>query len=563
MFSFFLLLQSPVAAQSLLLEGQVRDQVSQAPVPFATLGIQQQPLGSVADAQGRFHFRVPTTLLASGAVQLVVSCVGFTPAAVPVAAFRAGPQTVQLRAAAVELGDVTVRPGNVTTKTFGRTGASAFMVARMYTEPALEQDELGKEQGTILDLDPDCRLRELRFHVAFNRFQRVRFRLNLYAVQAGRPAAPVPHPDILFEVTQPRGWVSVDLTPYRILLQNHRQVAVTLQWLQSEAAPGTPKAFGLSAVPTPGHAILFRDKSQAPWREVRPGHLSLFLTADSYRGAAPRRSAPTPATYAVPDSLKYLQFVEHPQPAPPDSHHYGDSAAAGHYVPVRGARLYYEEYGQGAPLLLLHGNGQSVAAFERQLAPLARHFRVIAVDTRAQGKSRDFTTGPLSYDLFAADAWQLLQALHLERASVLGWSDGANTALQLALAHPAAVDRLVLMAPNLFPTEQALAPGVLAGLREQLLSLPARPDTSARQQARLVQLLLEEPRLSFTELAAITAPTLVLAGQYDLIRETHTRAIARHIRGARLAIFPGASHNAPQEIPALFNQTVLDFLLTP
>ena len=558
----FLLPDFPAQAQNRQLEGLVLSQTDATPVPFATLGIRHQPLGSVADAQGRFRFAVPAAT--ADTAHLIVSCVGYEPATVAVGAFRTGGQRISLRPAPVSLGGVTVRPGRVKTKTFGRTGAATFMTAALYTEPDLIRDELAKEQGTILRLDRECLLRDVNFHVAFNRFAQVRFRLNLYSVTAGRPDQPLLHQDITFAVTQPRGWVKIDLRPYHLLLRGHRDVAVTLQWLQSEAIPGARKAFALSAVPAPGSGILFRDKSQDRWREVRPGRLSLYLTADSY-GRPGRDPAMPPSAdqYVVPDSLKYLEFVEYPAPGPPPMRHYGDSAAVGHYVPVAGGTLYYEQYGQGAPLLLLHGNGQSIAAFHHQIGELARYFRVIAVDTRAQGKSRDATTTPLSYDQFAADAQLLLDALHLGRVSILGWSDGANTALKLALAHPESVQRLVLMGANLFPTPQALAPGVLAGFRQQLQALPAASDSTSRTRARLLHLLLEEPQLRFTDLRALAAPTLVLAGQYDVIREAHTRAIAEHIPGARLEIFAGASHNAPQEIPQRFNRAVLDFLLAP
>ncbi|GAA4010599.1 hypothetical protein GCM10022408_23660 [Hymenobacter fastidiosus] len=557
-----LLLGFGARAQNRLLEGQVVDQVSQAPVPFATLGIPNQPLGSVADAQGNFRFAVPAAI--ADTARLIVSCIGYESAPVAGLSFRGGRQRVALRPAPVSLGGVTVRAGRVKTKTFGRTGAATFMTAGLYTEPDLVRDELAKEQGTIIRLDQECLLRDVNLHVAFNRFRWVRFRLNLYSVTDGRPDQPLLTQDVTFTVAQPRGWVKVDLSPYHILLRGHRQVAVTLQWLQSEAVPGTPKAFALSAIPTPGQRILFRDKSQDRWREVRPGQLSLYLTADSYADSGPAKDAPAAAPeYVLPDSLKYLQFLENPPPGQVATRRYGDSLAAGHYVAVRGARLYYEQYGQGAPLLLLHGNGQSIAAFHRQIGELARHFRVIAVDTRAHGKSRDTTTGALSYDLFAADIHQLLGALQLGKVNILGWSDGGNTALTLALAHPESVNRMVIMGANLFPTAQALAPGVLEDFRRQLQTRSARPDTAAQTQTRLLHLLLEEPRLAFTDLHAITAPTLVLAGQYDVVRDAHTRAIAQHIAGAQLVVFADASHNAPQEIPLRFNQTVLDFLRQP
>jgi hypothetical protein len=103
---------------------------------------------------------------------------------------------------------------------------------------------------------------------------------------------------------------------------------------------------------------------------------------------------------------------------------YGHNAAAGHTCQLPGVKLYCETYGQGEPLLLLHGNGQSINSFRRQIDAFAPHFRVIAVDTRAQGQSVDTLTAPLTYDLFATDMKTLLDSLRLPSAHVVGWSDG-------------------------------------------------------------------------------------------------------------------------------------------
>jgi len=481
----------------------------------------------------------------------------------PLAAWPAGPQTIRLHPTRVALSEVVVRGGKVKTKTFGRTGASTFMVARMYTEPDLVSDELAKEQGTLVAVDPYCVLRDVNFFVAFNRFRAVTFRLQLYSVRQGLPDRPLLRRNVFVDVTQPRGWVRVDLQADSLVLRGLPEVAVTLQWVHSEASEGSQKAFGIAAVPTPGHSILFRDKSQAPWRAVKPGNLSVYLTADSYqepnKGTSPSSLPPE----AAGDDLSQQaidRVLGQGGTRPRSTHHYGDSAAVGHYVSVAGARLYYEEYGQGPPLLLLHGNGQSIQAFSQQIGSLAQHFHVLAVDTRAQGKSPDATAGPLSYRLFAEDVRQLLDSLHLRHVALLGWSDGGNTALELALRYPAYVSRLVVMGANLFPTDQALDPALLTILRQQLPLLQAQADPAARQQARLYELLLTEPQLTFAELARLQAPVLVLAGEHDLVLEAHTRAIAAHLPHASCFVFPGASHNAPWEIPTAFNQRVINFL---
>ncbi|RZK29686.1 MAG: alpha/beta fold hydrolase, partial [Hymenobacter sp.] len=495
--SLLWMLVIPGWAQNRVLVGVVLDQVTQQPVPFATLGVPQQPLGTAANEAGAFRLVLPAT---ASPTAVVVSSVGYEAATLPLATWPTGPQTIRLRPARVALGEVVVRGGKAKTKTFGRTGTSTFMVARMYTEPDLVSDELAKEQGTIVPVDPYCVLRDVNFFVAFNRFRTVTFRLQLYSVRQGLPDRPLLRRNIFVDVTQPRGWVRVDLQADSLVLRGLNEVAVTLQWVRSEAQEGSQKAFGIAAVPTPGHSILFRDKSQALWRAVKPGNLSLYLTADSYQlsnHSASARPVDTPATSDTLSQRAVDRVLGTGGGPPRSSHHYGDSAAVGRYVPVAGARLYCEQYGQGLPLLLLHGNGQSIKDFNQQIGSLAQHFRVIAVDTRAQGKSQDATTGPLSYRLFAEDMRQLLDSLHLRQVAILGWSDGGNTALELALHYPTYVSRLVIMGANLFPTDQALDPALLTILRRQVPLLQAEDDPAARTQARLYQLLLTEPQLTF------------------------------------------------------------------
>lgn len=237
---------------------------------------------------------------------------------------------------------------------------------------------------------------------------------------------------------------------------------------------------------------------------------------------------------------------------------YGHNASAGHTCQLPGVKLYYETYGQGEPLLLLHGNGESINSFRQQIDAFAAHFRVIAVDTRAQGQSVDTLTAPLTYDLFATDMKTLLDSLHLPSAHVVGWSDGGNTGLLLAQHYPTYVRKLVTMGANLFPTPEAVEAKMLRQAKSGRQTLLKQGKTA---QARLLTLVLTEPHLTYADLAMIQAPILVLAGEKDIIKRAHTQAIATHLPHAQVVIFPGVTHYAPQENPTLFNKTVLNFLL--
>ena len=156
----------------------------------------------------------------------------------------------------------------------------------------------------------------------------------------------------------------------------------------------------------------------------------------------------------------------------------------------------------------------------------------------------------------------LLTTLHLAKAHVVGWSDGGNTGLSLALHHSEKVDRLVTMGANLYADTTAVTVATLKEVRQgRMLTTLMWPFSKRMRQMRpLVVLLLKYPRMKPAELLAIKAPVLVLAGEKDIIKEAHSRLIARSIPKGQVRILPGLTHYAPQENPALFNAAVLEFL---
>jgi len=239
---------------------------------------------------------------------------------------------------------------------------------------------------------------------------------------------------------------------------------------------------------------------------------------------------------------------------------YGSNDSAGKYAGVNGIRLYYEEYGKGAPLLLLHGNRGSIADFSKQIGEFSERFRVIAVDSRGQGASSENGL-PYSYQLFAEDINALLGSLHLDSVYILGWGDGGNTGLIMAMKYPKKVKKLAVMGANIFVDETVVDKAYLKNLAEQKEEEKGDSSVRARNELRLIHLLETEPRLQFAQLERITCPVLVMAGEKDDIKELHTRDIATHIPHHQLMIFPGGTHYVPVENPGPFNKLVADFFL--
>ena len=246
-------------------------------------------------------------------------------------------------------------------------------------------------------------------------------------------------------------------------------------------------------------------------------------------------------------------------PNGPKPINYGNNAAASGKVKVKDAELYYETYGAGEPLLLLHGNSQSISVFKKQIKAFSKTYKVIAVDTRGQGKSTDSSMAPLSYDLYAEDMRTLLDSLHISKTNILGWSDGGNTGLIMAAKYPKYVKKLAVTGACTNPNE-AVSANTLAEVAKAIESLKSKSDMKSKYQVRLFTMLLTEPHITASDLKNIKAPVLVMAGEKDMILETHTRFIAANIPKSQLFIFKGASHYVPVEMVSEFNAKVLSFL---
>lgn len=230
----------------------------------------------------------------------------------------------------------------------------------------------------------------------------------------------------------------------------------------------------------------------------------------------------------------------------------------GKYVDINGVKLYYEVYGEGEPILMIHGNGGSFSCFENQVVEFSKHFKVVLVDCRGRGNSSYQKGVELTFELQVEDINLFLDKLNIKKTNILGWSDGGIIGLLLAIKHPETVNKLVASGANIFPD------GALH--QEELKKWTTDLENNNKNHENdlaidLNNLDINYPNLKYSDLNVIKSKTLIIAGDHDEIKSEHTLKIYESIPDAQLAILPNSTHSALIENSTLFNEIVLRFLM--
>jgi pimeloyl-ACP methyl ester carboxylesterase len=243
---------------------------------------------------------------------------------------------------------------------------------------------------------------------------------------------------------------------------------------------------------------------------------------------------------------------------------YGHNKAVGKYYNIRGFKMYCEVYGQGQPLLIIHGNHGSINNFVYQIPYFSKKYKVIVADSRAQGNSAD-KGDSLTYEMMADDYAALLDAMKIDSAYVIGWSDGGINGLLLAIRHPEKVKKLASTGANLVPDTTAVPQEIWDFALPTYTALKNKVNKNAleKNEYKLYCLLAEQPHISLNQLQTIKCPTLVIGGDHDVIKEEHTMLIYKNIPKAYLWILPGSGHSTPVIYKDDFNKVVDRFFSSP
>jgi len=248
-----------------------------------------------------------------------------------------------------------------------------------------------------------------------------------------------------------------------------------------------------------------------------------------------------------------------PTPALPRPEHAGT-------VAVNGIALWYAEWGHGPPVILVHGGLANANYWGHQIPELARHFQVIALDSRGHGRSSR-TAAPIGYDLMASDVLALMDHLHIGRAALVGWSDGAIIGLDIAIHHPERLTRLFAFAANADPSgvkdvgQSPVFTAYEARAAAEYAFLSPTPDQFQPFLNNISTMWTKEPNFTDDQLRSISVPTWIVDADHDeAIKRENTDHMAALIPNAGELILPAVSHFAFMQDPVLFNETLMRFL---
>ncbi len=507
------------------------------PISYCSIGIKNSEVGAITDENGNFSIEIPENLSKS---QLIFDALGYDEISKSIEEVQQN-SIIILSEKSISLTEVTLKTEKMKEKIIGQKTRPMLTFSKMFDEnvPTIEQ-------GNIFEIYPNTKLSAFNFHIIpSSKYEEITLKVNIYAVKNGLPTESLLDENIIYK-TSTTGWQKIDLTPYKFRFKNVNQIAVTMQLVSFKKHNQEDFVFGISAKKSLAKDLLFRYQSQGNWEASAGVFIANLEVLYSKDKLTINEEKPEEIDTKTQELISYYQHKESAKKSI-----YGKNKS-GKYIDINDAKIYYEEYGQGEPLIFLHGNNGSIEDFYQQIPSFAKHYRVIVLDTRGQGRSTDLTNTPYTYEEFANDLLQVIQKLNLKKVNLVGWSDGGNTTLIFNAQHPELVNKIVTIGAVLKPN------GVSEELIENLKSLANKP--SENTNLRLIELMLNEPNITKSELNKIQNPVLVIAGEKDEVKESHTKEIQQNISKAELLIIPNSTHYVPFEQPKVLNEAILKFL---
>ncbi|WP_326985043.1 alpha/beta fold hydrolase [Chryseobacterium sp. MYb264] len=542
-FNILFLLFSTLYYNAQIISGTVISNDEKRPIPYVKIGVEKESTGVISDEKGNFTIDLSKS---NASHKVKIDVAGYESFSENIKDFiQQNPRKIILNEKVKDIQEVKIAPKKLVDKNWGvKTKTKSIMYS--LNKDSSPEDYL--ETALEFNTNKRAKIKNINLNVVkIDSEQPILIRYSIYSEKNGFPDKNILNEEITVKLTEDKlkdGTFTLDVNDRNIWLQG--KFFVGIQFLR--------KIEGGIKI----SAALFRTgyirEFYGDWKKMSIAAPAINIDVkvdksgknlkDEVKDNSDR------ASMLTPDLSQYNMESE--------ASIYGRNETAGKTVKLNDAALYYETYGEGEPLILLHGNGGSIKEFYRQIPELSKQFKVIAIDTRSQGKSEDLTKGNLTYKIFADDLKNIMDQLNLSKANILGWSDGGNTGLEFALKYPQNVEKLIIIGANAYP--QGVDGELLKNFKSKVKFMELSQQAEYNNEKRLLNLMLNEPNITKKSLNTIKSKVFVIAGENDVIRKDHTEMLAKEIPNAKLKIYPKVSHYLPFEIADELNKDVIDFL---
>ncbi|WP_313089975.1 alpha/beta fold hydrolase [Chryseobacterium flavum] len=538
---FFLLLAITIQAQ--VISGTVIAKNENQPIPYVKVGIEKNSAGTISDEKGNFSIDLSNV----DSQQIIkIEVPGYNLYQETVQNFKQHhQQKIFLTEKTRNIKEVTIKPKKLVDKNWGVNTKTKSVI--YFVNPELDKKDFLGETALEFKAKKRSKIKNINLNVAsYASVQPVLMRYSIYNEKNGFPDKNILEEEITVALTEDMikdGTFTLDVNDRNIWVQG--KFFIGIQFLKD--FDGRIKI----------SAALFRTgfirKFYGDWQKMTIAAPAINIDVKMDKNGSNHQDEnefSDDKDFLISDVSKYAEESERTD--------YGRNIFTGNILKLKDAELYYEVYGEGEPLILLHGNSGSIKDFYQQIPVFSKQYKVIALDTRGQGRSLDSSKKDYTYTLFADDVKAVADHLKIDKINIAGWSDGGNTGLEFALKYPDNLHKLIIIGANAFP----------GGVEEKITNTFINQMTRLKQlnvpesfnERRLLKIMLTEPRISQKDLNKIKSTVLVIAGDRDVIKKEHTEFIAKQLPFAKLKIYKDASHMIPFEKADQLNADIMDFL---
>ncbi|UKB83259.1 alpha/beta fold hydrolase [Chryseobacterium sp. MEBOG06] len=539
-----LILFSAFSLNAQVISGTIISKNENQPISYVKIGVEKKTIGTISDEKGKFSIDL-SSLEPQQKIKIEVP--GYELYQETVQDFKKhDQQKIFLTEKTKNIKEIAIKPKKLVDKNWGVNTKTKSVLYSV--NPALNKNNFLGETALEFNAKKRSKIKNINLNIArYTSSQPVLMRYSIYSEKNGFPDKNILDEEITVELTEDMikdGTYTLDVNDRNIWVQG--KFFVGIQFLKD--FDGSIKI----------SAALFRTgfirEFYGDWQKmsIAAPAINIDVKMDKNGGNTEDENAYSydSAGGMFPDVSKYAEAAALTA--------YGKDPSSGNYLKLKDTNLYYEIYGEGEPLVLLHGNSGSIKDYYQQIPVLAKQYKVIAIDTRGQGKSVDTSEKDFTYKQFADDLKVLVDQLNLKKINIAGWSDGGNTGLEFALKYPENLNKLVTIGANAFP--KGVDEKLFTYFKQQMHIIQMLNEPGRYNEIRLLNLMITEPNISKKDLNKITSPVLIIAGDKDVIKPEHTEFIAKEIPHAESKIYKDASHMIPFEKAEELNADILQFL---